>query len=68
MIGNSHIAQKAVISDDFLTKIDDFWLILVGKVTFHHPFGELDDLTEGKMLTGNTIKSSRGLNNLWDRQ
>lgn len=64
MIGNSHVAQQSIVCEHTSTEFNDLGLVLVTEITLHEALVELDDLTEGEMLTGDSVETPRCLDDL----
>lgn len=64
MILESHVAQQGVVLLDTRRKFNELGLIFVHLVAGNEALVELNDLTEGEMLSRRAIESPSGLDQL----
>jgi hypothetical protein len=64
MIGNTHIPEQTIVRNDTFTEFDNSRFVLIVQVSLHESFADLDDLTEGEMLTWDPVQAARSLNYL----
>jgi hypothetical protein len=64
VIRDAHIPQKPVVRYDALAELDDARLVLIVEIAFHEAFGQLDHLTESKVLARRAIQAACGLDHL----
>lgn len=63
MILETEITKLSVVSLDLVCKPDHPRFVPVDLVRLDEPFGQLDDLAEGPLLSGRLVQSSTGVNN-----